>query len=99
MEDSIPDVRMWRKNKMFQMKLINVIKILTNYKYVSYKCFTLHVNIHLCVFAERHLSICRPHSGGAISELSEGAYTTVDHGVLSDPRWWNHLPTNRGNSL
>ena len=31
----------------FQLKLLKIFKIQTNYKYFSYKCFTFQVNIYL----------------------------------------------------
>jgi hypothetical protein len=40
---------------MFSNKIAKIFKILTNYKYFSYKCFIFHVNIYLSVVADKHL--------------------------------------------
>lgn len=73
------------KNIIFKLKLLQIFKIQTNYKYFSCEYFTFHVSIYLSL--QTSMWINHLHSGGVIPMMLVHDDTMVDDQVLSHQQW------------
>jgi len=76
--DSVTGVHMCGQITLFSITTVTIFKLMSNYKYFSYKRYTFQVNI--CLSLQTNIYVDRQFSfWGVIPVLSVGAYTTEHH--------------------
>ena len=57
MADSVTDVHILSQITLFSVTTVTIFKLMTNYKYLSYKRYTFHVNV--CLLLQTNVYVDR----------------------------------------